>query len=94
LPQIADPQERDLVALILQRIRSGGPFDFHYFGGSEPGNLHRVLPVLIFTTALDDLPCGEGDPNPLNLLAWWQSRNAPQTFRLGRMQTLGSVRAC
>jgi len=94
LEQIGDPQERDLAALILQRIRSGIPFDFRYFGGSEPGKLRRVLPVLVFTTAPDDLPCGAGDPNPLYLLAWCQSRNAPRTFRLHRMQTLGSVRAC
>lgn len=87
LPQIADPQERDLAALILQRIRSGRPFDFQYFGGSEPGKLRCVLPVLVFTTALDDLPCDAGDPNPLYLLGWCQSRNAPRTFRLDRMAT-------
>ena len=86
LPEIADPQERELVTLILQQIRSGNPLDFHYFGGSEPGKLRRVLPVLVFTTALDDMPCGAGDPNPFYLLAWCQSRSAPRTFRLSRMQ--------
>lgn len=89
LPQIAHPQERDLAALILQRIRSGSAFDFHYFSGSEPGKLRRVLPVLVFTTALDDLPCGAGDPNQLYLLAWCQSRNAPRTFRLDRILSTG-----
>lgn len=88
LPLIGVPQERDLVALILQRIRSGSPFDFRYFGGSEPGKLRRVLPVLVFTTALDDMPCGAGDPNSLYLLAWCQSRAAPRTLRLDRMQSL------
>ena len=88
LPLIADPQERDLVALILQRIRSGSPFDFRYFGGSEPGKLRRVLPVLVFTTALGDQPCGAGDPNPLYLLAWCQYRNAPRTFRLDLMNSV------
>ena len=88
LPHIADPQERDLAALILQRIRSGSPFDFHYFGESEPGKLRRVLPVLVFTTALDDMPCGAGDPNPLYLLAWCQYRNAPRTFRLDLMHSV------
>jgi hypothetical protein len=77
LPQIGDPQERDLAALILQRIRSGSPVDFHYFGGSEPGKLRRVLPVLVFTTALDDLPFGEGNPNPLYLLAWCNPAMCP-----------------
>jgi hypothetical protein len=90
LPQIADPQQRALAALILQRIRSGSPFDFHYFGGSEPGKFRSVLPVLVFTTALDDLPCGAAVPNPLYLLAWCQSRAAPRTFRLDRMQDRAS----
>ena len=76
LGQIADPQERDLAALILQRIRTGCPFDFHYFGGSEPGKPRRVLPVQVFTTALDGTLRGAGDPNPLYLLAWCQARNA------------------
>lgn len=89
LPQIGDPQERALAALILQHIRSGSAYDFYYFGGSEPGKFRRVLPVLVFTTALDDLPCGAGDPNPLYLLAWCQYRDAPRTFRLDRILSTG-----
>ena len=82
LPGIPDPCERELATQILQRIRAGGPFSFQYFGGSEPGKTRDVLPVLLFTTALDDMPCGVGDPNPIYLLAWCQSRNAPRTPRL------------
>lgn len=85
LPEIPYPSERELATQILQRIRSGNPIDFKYFGGSEPGKARQVLPVLLFTTAVDDMPCGDGDPNPIYLLAWCQSRNAPRTFRLDRM---------
>lgn len=87
LPQIANPQESHLAALILQRIRSGSPFDFHYFGGSEPGKLRRVLPVLVFSTAVDDVPYGEGVPNPTYLLAWCLTRSAPRTFCLDRISS-------
>jgi hypothetical protein len=87
LPQIADPQERALAARILQRIRSGSPLDFQYFGGSEPGKLRRVLPALVFSTAVDDMPYGEGVPNPTCLLAWCFTRSAPRTFRLDRISS-------
>ena len=86
LPRIHDPHQRDLAAMILERIHSGKPIEFHYFGGSEPGKLRQVLPVMVFTTAADFMPSGAGDSNPLYLLAWCQIRNAPRTFRLNRMQ--------
>ena len=85
LPEIPDSHERELVTQILQRIRSGNPLNFQYFGGSEPGKTRQVLPVLLFTTAVDDLPCGVGEPNPMYLLAWCLLRNAPRTFRLDRI---------
>lgn len=87
LPEISDPRERELATQILQRIRSGEPFDFQYFGGSKPGKSRQVLPVLLFTTTVDDMPCGGGDQGPIYLLAWCQSRNAPRTFRLDRIGT-------
>lgn len=87
LPEIPDPSERELATQILQRIRSGNSFDFQYFGGSEPGKSRQVLPVLLFTIEVDDMHCGGGDPDPIYLLAWCQSRNAPRTFRLDRMAT-------
>ncbi len=87
LPEIPDPSERELATQILQRIRSGNSFDFQYFGGSEPGKARQVLPVLLFTTSVDDMPCGVGDPNPIYLLAWCLSRYAPRTFRLDRIGT-------
>lgn len=86
LPRILDSHERELAALILQRIRSGRPIDFHYFGGSEPGKPRQVLPVMVFTTAADGMPSDAGDPNPLYLLSWCLVRNGPRTFRLDRMQ--------
>lgn len=86
LPEIGDTREHALATLILHRIRSGSPFDFHYLGGSEPGKIRRVLPVLLFHTALDDMPCGAGRPNPIYLLAWCLSRSAPRNFRLDRMK--------
>jgi hypothetical protein len=91
LAEILDLDERSLVALILVSIRLGEPFNFQYFGGSEPGKHRHVLPVLLFTTALDDMPYGAGDPNPIYLLAWCQSRHAPRTFRLDRVRVEHSL---
>lgn len=85
LPEIPDSHERELATHILQQIRTGNSLNFQYFGGSEPGKTRQVLPVLLFTTAVDDLPCGVGDPNPIYLLAWCLLRNAPRTFRLDRI---------
>lgn len=82
---IPNLEERSLVALILVSIGLGEPFEFQYFGGSEPGTSRRVLPVMLFTTELDDMVCGVGTPNPIYLLAWCQGRQAPRTFRLDRM---------
>lgn len=65
LAAIPFSHERELTNQILQRIRSGNPLNFQYFGGSEPGKTRQVLPVLLFTTAVDDLPCGVGEPNPI-----------------------------
>ena len=42
LLEIPDPRERELAAQILKRIRSGTPFDFRYFGGSEPEKARQV----------------------------------------------------
>lgn len=69
LPRIHDPHQRDLAAMILERIRSSRPIDFHYFGGSEPRKPRQVLSVMVFTTVADGMPPGGGIPNPLYLIA-------------------------
>ena len=86
LQQIPVPGQRQLAAQILRRMRSGTPFPFLYFGGSDPGTRRQVLPVMLFTTAADTAPC-QSELGPVYLLAWCQSRNAPRTFRLDRMRT-------
>lgn len=87
LLEIPDSHERKLATQILQRIRSGNSLSFQCFGGSEPGKARQILPVPLFTTAVDDMPCGVGDPNPIYLHGWCQSRNAPRNFRLDRIGT-------
>jgi predicted DNA-binding transcriptional regulator YafY len=88
---IPNLKERSLVALILVSIGLGEPFQFQYFGGSEPGKSRRVLPVMLFTTRLDDVSCGVGTPNPIYLLGWCQTRQAARTFRLDRIRVDGSL---
>ncbi len=78
--------ERNRVALILVSIGLGEPFQFQHLGGSEPGRVRRVLPVLLFTTSLGDTACGVGTLNPIYLLGWCLPRRAARTFRLDCMQ--------
>ena len=85
---IPNLEERSLVALILVSIGLGEPFQFQYLGGSEPGKHRRVLPVMLFTISRDGESLGMGTPNPIYLLAWCQTRRAPRTFRLDRMDTV------
>ena len=93
LPLIPDPDQRELAAQILQRMRSGTPFTFQYLGGSEPGTRRQVLPVMLFTTDDDTNPAScQPELGPIYLLAWCQSRNAPRTFRLDRMSADHSSR--
>ena len=95
LPHHNDPHQRALSADILPRIQSGTPFVFRYQGGSEPGKIREVLPVLLFVTdnfilyqysgketysALDPLA------SPIFLHAWCLARSAPRIFRLDRIQ--------
>ena len=90
LPQIPDPDQRELATEILRRMQSGTPFPFRYFGGSDPGTRRQVLPVMLFTTVADtaaDTASCQPELGPVYLLAWCQSRSAPRTFRLDRMRT-------
>jgi hypothetical protein len=86
LSMVPDLNERGLLALIMVSIGLGEPFQFYYFGGSEPGKSRRVLPVMVFTTALEGVSCGVGTLNPIYLLAWCQVRRAPRTFRVDRVR--------
>lgn len=86
LPQIPDPDQRELAAQILRRMQSGAPFPFQYFGGSDFGTRRQVLPVMLFTTSDDNNAPWEFELGPIYLLAWCQSRDAPRTFRLDRMR--------
>jgi hypothetical protein len=73
------------------------PFAFRYLGGSEPGPIRRVLPTWLFYLDYfthyqfveeDPSEIPDFDDSPLFLQAWCQSRNAPRTFRLDRIQLL------
>ncbi len=97
LPDHNDPHQRDLAADILSRIHHGTSFAFRYLGGSDPGVVRQVLPVLLFR--LDyfsyyhdrcEDPADIPDPDvvPFYLLAWCQTRNAPRTFRLDRIRAI------
>jgi hypothetical protein len=71
---------------ILICIQLAQPFTFRYHGGSEPGKTRKVLPVMLFTTALCDMPADAAHPNPIYLLAWCRLRNAPRHFRIDRIE--------
>lgn len=94
LPLLSDSHQRALAAEILMRIRGGRPFAFRYLGGSTPGEIRRVLPTSLFGLDLashyhflveDPTEFPEPADDPLYLLAWCQTRNAPRTFRLDRI---------
>jgi predicted DNA-binding transcriptional regulator YafY len=98
LPADDDPPQRALGDVILRHIGEGRPFTFLYHGGSEPGAVRTVLPTLLF--APDFCPyrmCYE-DPTelpapsetPIYLLGWCQTRHAARTFRLDRMEMVGT----
>ena len=95
LPFHNDPHQRALAADILLCIHSGTPFTFRYLGGSGPGEIRSVFPTWLFFLdyfshyqyLVDDpgeIP--EAADCPIYLLAWCQSRSAPRTFRLDRIE--------
>jgi predicted DNA-binding transcriptional regulator YafY len=66
-----------------------GKIEFTYHGGSDPGQSRKVLPILLFQKIHPETdPHIPHIPNtsPIYLLAHCQTRNAPRTFRLDRIQ--------
>ncbi|MCB1203723.1 MAG: hypothetical protein KDN18_05655 [Verrucomicrobiae bacterium] len=93
LESCRDERVRDLAKTILAHPGGGVPLVFHYHGGSDPGSLRSVFPVLLFRKFDPDLPASEGiedvASDPIYLLAHCQVRGAARTFRLDRMGPVG-----
>ena len=81
-PEILPTAYQKLARQLLERMTDGQPVDFTYHGGSDPGTLRRVLPVLLFQKLDPELPEIDALGEPTYLLAYCQTRNAPRTFRL------------
>ena len=94
LADCRDERVRNLAETILSHPAGGVPLVFHYDGGSDPGSLRSVLPVLLFRKFDPDLPASErtaeAASRPIYLLAHCQVRRAPRTFRLDRMGPVGA----
>ena len=101
LPMLPVVSEADLegchdqhVLNVASRIRAGfgggEALVFRYHGGSEPGRVRSVLPVLLFRK-FDPAGSDGGTkplvttPGPIYLLAHCRIREAARTFRLDRM---------
>ncbi len=89
-----DPQQCAMAEVIMRYIPGNIPLTFRYSGGTEPGAVRTVRPILLFYPDYcphrmfyeDPTELPEFNQTPFYLLAWCQSRNAPRTFRLDRMQ--------
>jgi hypothetical protein len=98
LPDHDDPPQRALGDVILRHIGEGRPFTFRYTGGSEPGAVRTVLPTLLFSPDFCPYRMCYEDPTelpapsetPIYLLGWCQTRQAARTFRLNRMEMVGT----
>ena len=86
IARVQDPRERALAAHILPRIQAGTGYTFQYSGGSNPGTVRAVLPILLFANTHGNETCEER--GPFYLLAYCLTRNAPRTFRLDRIHAL------
>lgn len=96
LPLIPLPDETDahillpawqrLIGQTLTRaIHTSTPITFTYQGGTTPGAIRTVLPILLFQKSPDQkLHCN----TPTYLLAWCLTRQSPRTFRLDRIHHL------
>jgi len=82
--------DRDLGLEILARRDGAEPLVFRYDGGSNPGAIRSVHPVLLFRKFDHDLSVGakemDSTGSPVYLLAHCLKRKAPRTFRLDRMK--------
>jgi hypothetical protein len=77
---------RDVASVIFAALPNGTPLTFHYQGGSTPGELRSVLALMIFQKIDPDSPHKEPADQPVYLLAFCQTRNAPRIFRLDRIE--------
>lgn len=53
-----DVRQRDIAAQVMRYIDADLPFSFRYAGGSEPGSVRSVRPILLFYQDPDGFACG------------------------------------
>lgn len=87
------PRVRQLASRILAGTNGGGPLTFRYHGGSDPGGVRSVHPVLLFRKFDPADPAPEPADRraakPLYLLAHCRTRGAARTFRVERIEWRG-----
>lgn len=88
-----DPQVLGVASRIREGFGRGEALVFHYHGGSEPGMVRSVLPVLLFrkfdpAVYVSFTKPVETTSGPIYLLAHCQTRKSARTFRLDRMELI------
>jgi len=86
-----DARVREMASRIHAGMGAGERLCFRYFGGSEPGALRSVLPVLLFRKFETDEVEGvvaPGPDAPIYLLAYCRTRGAARIFRVDRMEAM------
>jgi hypothetical protein len=90
-----DPQQCAVAKVVMEHIAGNIPFSFRYSGGSEPGSVRTVHPILLFYQDYftyfqfrtdDPTEYPEFNESPFYLLAWCETRQEAQYFRLDRME--------
>jgi hypothetical protein len=92
-----DPHQCAVAKVVMEHIAGNIPLTFRYTGGSAPGSVRAVHPILLFYQDYftyfqfrtdDPTEYPEFNESPLYLLGWCQTRQAARTFRLDRMETV------
>ncbi len=90
-----DPHQVAVAKIVMRHIPGNIPLTFRYIGGSEPGSIRTVRPILLFYQDYftyyqfctdDPTEYPEFNESPFYLLGWCQTRQAARYFRLDRME--------
>lgn len=89
-----DERQREIAARVMRHIDAGLPLTFRYCGGSAPGTVRTVQPILLFYQDYFSYYPPSEEPgvrtefreSPFYLLGWCQTRQAARYFRLDRME--------
>jgi hypothetical protein len=88
-----DPHQCAVAKVVMRHIAGNIPLTFRYSGGSEPGLVRTVHPILLFYQDYftyfkfcDASEYPEFSDSPLFLLGWCQTRQAARYFRLYQME--------